>query len=156
MLSFNENVSRTYEMKKRDVRIRTKHHDMRSQKALVYISGEVILIISSHCSLGWQYHLKLEVLTFLPCLRMVLAVCGHLLPYNRVLYCESIVHFLILTMIVKIAPIFLTLVLHIICMLLGKSFSTILRLGKPTVLLLIMLPVILVTPILDYFPTNGY
>ena len=106
MLSFNENVSRTYEMKNRDVRIRTKHHDIRSQKALVFISGEVILIISSHCSLGWQYHLKLEVLTFLLCLRMVLAVCGHLLPYSIVLYCESIVHFLILTMIVKIAPIF--------------------------------------------------
>ena len=134
MLSFDENVPRTYEMKKRakpffhrecssDVRIRTKHHDMRSQKALVYISGEVILIISSHCSLGWQYDLNLEVLTFLPCLRMVLAVCGHLLPYNRVLYCESIVHFLILTMIVKIAPFFLTLVLHNICMLSVPSFG---------------------------------
>ena len=46
-----------------DVRIRTKHHDMRSQKALIFISGEVILIISSHCFLGWQYHLKLEALT---------------------------------------------------------------------------------------------
>ena len=39
MLSFDEIVSRTYEMKKRDVRIRTKHHDMRGQKTLVSITG---------------------------------------------------------------------------------------------------------------------
>ena len=110
MLSFDENVPRTYEMKKRakpffhrecssDVRIRTKHHDMRSQKALVFISGEVILIFSSHLSLGWQHHSKLEVLTFLLCLRMVLAVCGHLLPYSIALYYESIAYSMIWTMI---------------------------------------------------------
>ena len=56
MLSFDENVSRIYEMKKRvkpffhrecssDVRIRTKHHDMRGQEALVFIPGEVLLTI---------------------------------------------------------------------------------------------------------------
>ena len=57
MLSFDEIVSRTYEMKIRakpffhrecssDVRIRTKHHDMGGQKALAFIPGEVILTFS--------------------------------------------------------------------------------------------------------------
>ena len=63
MLSFDENVSRTYEMKKpffhrecsSDVQIRTKHHDMRSQKALVFISGEFILITFSYYSIAGSF-----------------------------------------------------------------------------------------------------
>ena len=139
----------------RNVLIKTKHHDMRSQKALVFISGQVIFIFNSFSLLGWQYHSKLEIMTFPLCLRMVLAVCGHLLRYSTVLNSESIANFMILTMIVKIVRIFRTFGFHIICMLLGKSLSIILRLVKLIVQLPIILPVISVTPILNYFLTNG-